>query len=55
VSFVSFTYCGRWDGSIEELKLKEGEIEEASWFSLEEAIASAASEFDRIALESLQD
>ena len=55
VSFVSFTYCGRWEGSIEELKLKEGEIEEASWFSLEDAITNAASEFDRIALESLQD
>ena len=55
VSFVSFTYCGRWNGSVEELKLKEGEIEDAAWFNLDEAIANAASEFDRLALESLQD
>ena len=55
VSFVSFTYCGRWNGSIEELKLKQGEIEAAAWFTLDKAIANAASEFDRIALESLQD
>ena len=55
VSFVSFTYCGRWNGSIDELKLKEGEIEAAAWFSLHDAIENAASEFDRLALESLQD
>lgn len=55
ISFMSFTYCGRWDGTIDELKLKKGEIAEAKWFTLNEAIANAASEFDRIALESLQD
>ena len=44
VSFVSFTYCGRWNGSIDELKLKEGEIEAAAWFSLHDAIENAASE-----------
>ena len=55
ISFMSFTYCGLWNGSIDELKLKEGEIAEATWFSLPEAIVNAASEFDRIALESLQD
>ena len=55
VSFMSFTYCGRWNGAIDELKLKKGEIAEAKWFTLEEAIENAASEFDRIALESLQD
>jgi 8-oxo-dGTP pyrophosphatase MutT (NUDIX family) len=55
VSFVSFTYCGQWNGSISELKLKEGEIADAAWFSLDEAISNAVSEFDRIALESLQD
>ena len=55
VSFVSFTYCGRWNGSIDELKLKQGEIEAAAWFSLNDAIEHAASEFDRLALESLQD
>jgi NADH pyrophosphatase NudC (nudix superfamily) len=52
---VSFTYCGQWNGSISELKLKEGEIADAAWFSLDEAISNAVSEFDRIALESLQD
>ncbi len=30
-------------------------IAEAKWFSLQDAIDNAASEFDRIALESLQD
>ena len=55
VSFMSFTYCGKWNGSIDELNLKEGEIADASWFSLKDAIDNAASEFDRIALESLQD
>ena len=55
VSFVSFTYCGRWNGSIDALKLKEGEIEAAAWFNLNDAIENAASEFDRLALESLQD
>ena len=55
VSFMSFTYCGCWNGAIDELKLKKGEIAEAKWFTLEEAIDNAASEFDRIALESLQD
>ena len=55
VSFVSFTYCGHWNGLTSELKLKEGEIADAAWFSLNDAIDQAASEFDRIALESLQD
>ena len=55
ISFMSFTYCGKWDGTIDELKLKEGEIAEAAWFPLQQAIENAASEFDRIALESLQD
>ena len=55
VSFVSFTYCGLWNGTIEDLTLKKGEIAEAKWFVLEDAIDNAVSEFDRIALESLQD
>ena len=55
VSFVSFTYCGRWNGLIEDLKLKKGEIETADWFTLTDAIQNAASEFDRLALESLQE
>jgi len=55
VSFMSFTYCGIWNGKIDDLTLKKGEIAEAKWFSLQGAIDNAASEFDRIALESLQD
>ncbi|MED5290974.1 MAG: NUDIX hydrolase [Candidatus Thermoplasmatota archaeon] len=55
VSFMSFTYCGIWNGKIDDLTLKKGEIAEAKWFSLLDAIDNAASEFDRIALESLQD
>ena len=55
VSFMSFTYCGIWNGKIDDLTLKKGEIAEAKWFSLQCAIDNAASEFDRIALESLQD
>ena len=35
VSFVSFTYCGIWNGSIDDLTLKKGEIAEAKWFPLE--------------------
>ena len=39
--------------SISELKLKEGEIAEAKWFSITEALANAVSEFDHIAIESI--
>lgn len=55
VSFVSFTYCGIWNGKIDDLTMKKGEIAEAKWFVLEDAIDNAVSEFDKIALESLQD
>ena len=55
VSFVSFTYCGIWNGTIDDLTLKKGEIADAKWFALEDAIDNAVSEFDKIALESLQD
>ena len=55
VSFVSFTYCGIWNGKIDDLTIKKGEIAEAKWFGLEDAIDNAVSEFDTIALESLQD
>ena len=55
VSFVSFTYCGIWNGKIDDLTIKKGEIAEAKWFVLEDAIDNAVSEFDKIALESLQD
>jgi 8-oxo-dGTP pyrophosphatase MutT (NUDIX family) len=53
ISFMSFTYFSRWNGSISELKLKEGEIAEARWFSLDDALNNAVSEFDHIAIESM--
>ena len=45
----------KWNEVKDALKLKEGEIEAAAWFNLNDAIENAASEFDRLALESLQD
>ena len=55
ISFMSFTYFSKWNGDISELKLKEGEIAEAKWFPLEEALSNAVSEFDHIAIESIVD
>lgn len=53
ISFMSFTYFSRWNGSISDLTLKEGEIAEARWFSLDDALSNAVSEFDHIAIESM--
>ena len=53
ISFMSFTYFSKWNGEISELKLKEGEIAEAKWFSITEALTNAVSEFDHIAIESI--
>ena len=50
---MSFTYFSKWNGAISELKLKEGEIAEAKWFPLHEALSNAVSEFDHIAIESI--
>ena len=55
ISFMSFTYFSKWDGEIAELKLKEGEIADAKWFPLEEALKNAVSEFDNIAIASIVD
>ena len=55
ISFMSFTYFSKWNGKLSELKLKEGEIAEAKWFPLDDALSNAVSEFDRIAIESIVD
>lgn len=55
ISFMSFTYFSKWNGKLSELKLKQGEIAEAKWFPLDEALSNAVSEFDHIAIESIVD
>ena len=50
ISFVSFTYKATWLGDNSEIKLKENEIEDYSWFTKDEAMAKAVSGFDRAAL-----
>ena len=53
ISFVSFTYQSIWNGNISELSLQTEEIEEAKWFTLEEALEKAVSFFDLEAIHSL--
>lgn len=53
ISFMSFTYFAKWNGQISDLTLKQGEIAEAKWFPLKDALANAVSEFDHIAIESI--
>ena len=36
ISFVSFTYTGKSNATIEEMTLLENEITEAKWFSIKE-------------------
>ena len=55
ISFMSFTYFSKWNGELSDLKLKQGEIAEARWFPLGEALNNAVSEFDHIAIESIVD
>ena len=50
ISFVSFTYQATWNGDINQLTLQTEEIEEASWFSPDEALENAVSFFDSQAL-----
>ena len=50
ISFVSFTYQSQWEGDISDLKLQTEEIEEAKWFTLEDAKRIAVSYFDSEAL-----
>jgi len=51
ISFVSFTYQATWNGDINQLVLQTEEIEEASWFSSEDALENAVSFFDSQALQ----
>jgi len=51
ISFVSFTYQATWNGDINQLTLQTEEIEEASWFSPDEALENAVSFFDSQALQ----
>ena len=51
ISFVSFTYQATWNGDIKQLTLQTEEIEEASWFSPDEALENAVSFFDSQALQ----
>ena len=50
ISFVSFTYQSLWEGDISELRLQSEEIEEAKWFTLDDAKGIAVSYFDSEAL-----
>lgn len=50
ISFVSFTYQSLWEGEISKLKLQTEEIEEAKWFTLDDAKEIAVSYFDSEAL-----
>lgn len=54
VQFLSFTYHCSTDGDL-RFSPKADEIDEARWFSLEEALARAASLFDVEALRMLED
>jgi len=51
ISFVSFTYQATWNGDINQLTLQTEEIEEASWFSPDDALENAVSFFDSQALQ----
>ena len=51
ISFVSFTYQATWNGDISELALQTEEIEEALWFSPDQALENAVSFFDSQALQ----
>ena len=54
ISFVSFTYTGKSNATIEEMTLLENEITEAKWFSIKEAQSIAVSTFDVEALSTLE-
>lgn len=50
INWLSFTYKCNLDISIEEITPKEDEIEEAKWFSKNDALRNAVSIFDRDAI-----
>ncbi len=53
ICWVSFTYRCQADISAEEIVPKDGEIEEAKWFSRDEALGRAVSLFDIEAIQRL--
>ena len=53
INFVSFTYRSQVDAKTLQFALKADEIEEVGWFSKDEALARAASWFDKSALHGL--
>jgi ADP-ribose pyrophosphatase YjhB (NUDIX family) len=50
INWLSFTYRCDLDVPIQEIILKEDEIEEARWFTIEDALRNAVSIFDRDAI-----
>ena len=50
INWLSFTYRCNLDFKIEEIIPKEDEIEEAKWFSIDDALRNAVSIFDRDAI-----
>ena len=50
INWLSFTYNCNLDIPIEKIKPKKGEIEEARWFTKEDALKNAVSMFDRDAI-----
>ncbi len=54
INWLSFTYRSTSNVSIEKIIPKKGEIEEARWFTLENALHNSVSLFDRQALMSIK-
>ena len=50
IDWISFTYKASYEGDEGEIVPKDDEIEEARWFTVEEAISLAISVFDRDAI-----
>jgi len=54
INWLSFTYSCVTDLEEQEIVPKEGEIDEAKWFTVEEALASAVSKFDISAIKRIR-
>jgi len=55
INWLSFTYSCITDLEGQEIHPKDGEIEEAKWFTLEEALAIAVSKFDISAISRIRE
>ena len=55
INWLSFTYSCFTDLEGQEIHPKYGEIEEAKWFTLDEALASAVSKFDISAISRIRE